>query len=504
MSEQLPNEELQSYSKPTLFLLMAASLCIAVPLAYFLNIRFDEAFTLETTLGGPIDAAKRAVGFGQQAPLYFILISIWRSIDPSIFFARLFSVMCFPLIIWTAAEVSRRYVRELNPLWAALIVLVHQQVVWNALDIRLYAVMTLLSGVLLLLFNQAYLSRVSNWRWRAAFTIAAVVSLYTQYYLGFMLAGFSVALLASGRWRELARYIVDMTIAGVLFLPMVAVLVSGQMATVSGHTEAALGFGALVNNTYQQAVSLLIAVNAVEAEFLKRWLARAAVAVVGVLFVWRLIRERDSRDITLASMTAVSVAFFALAMYLVGEQLTRQRHISFLILPMVMIGLSAFSVFRSRIPVIAWILLSVSLSGLYLWNAYRPLAKPGDFERTAMYVMANEQPNEPVLIFHADAILPFKYYYKGPNKLVALPQENGTDAWDPRNNVLKDESSILARIKTAAGDAQTLWLMHDGWCAQGSIEFNCGLLEKVIAEHFVVESTERFLDPTTVRKLRGR
>ena len=99
-----------------LWVLMLVSLALATPLAYLLNIRFDEAFTLNTTLDGPVYAVKQALGFGQQAPLYFLLISLWRTIDPSIFFARMFSVLCFPLIVWTAAEVSKRYIKNLNPL----------------------------------------------------------------------------------------------------------------------------------------------------------------------------------------------------------------------------------------------------------------------------------------------------------------------------------------------------------------------------------------------------
>jgi hypothetical protein len=489
---------------PKIWALMIASLVISVPLAYVLNIRFDEAFTLNTTLKGPVEAAKQAIGFGQQAPLYFVLISLWRSVDSSIFFARLFSVLCFPLIVWIAAEVSKRYLKDVSPFVAAAIVLVHQQVVWNSLDIRLYAVMTLLAGLQLVLFHDAYLADARSKTARIWYVVVAIVSLYTQYYLGFQLFALSIALLATARWRALRDYLLDMTLAGVAFLPMVYIVVSGQMGAVTDQVDAPISLPAVVNAVYQRAIPLMLSVNVIEHEFLKRWLARVAVAAVALLFGWRLLKDRRREDVALAAALVIPFGFYVAALAAVGDQLVHMRHVSPLIYPLVLVPLAAFSMLRVKAVVYGWFFLVVGLNVGFLYVNYRDLAKPGDFGRVGAFLMQNETANQPVLVFHADAVLPLRYYYHGQNALVPLPQENPTDVWNPRNNVLRSEEQIIGRIDSQPGNPSHFWLVDDGWCAHGTIKFNCDMLENVVEKMFVVEREESFLPPVTVRLLRRR
>lgn len=501
---QIENQSQSLIRSWPLWVLMFLSLALTVPLAYLLNIRFDEAFTLKTTIDGPFYAVKQAVGFGQQAPLYFLLISFWRMIDSSIFFARLFSVICFPLIVWIAAEASKRYLKNVNPLIAAAIVVVHQQVVWNALDIRLYAMMTLLSGLLLVFFYDGYLAEHPNKRSRIIYTVIAVVSLYTQYYIGFQLFAAAVVLLALRRWRPLGQYVLQMAIAGVIFIPMIVIVASGQMHAVTDQIDAQLPISGLVNGLYQRILPLMIPVGTIESETVKRWFARAAVAAIVLLFTAKITRERSDNDIALGLFAGVMSVLSLAAYSVVGDQLIQQRHLSGLILPLVMIPLAAVSFFRSKVLIVAWLALIIGLSISFLYTSYKPLAKPGDFERMAKYVSDSEIPNQPILIFHADAILPFRYYYKGANKLLPLPQENGLEVWNPRNNVLKDEAQILNVINSQTGEPREFWLVDDGWCVHGTLKFNCEILENVVEKYFVVERSEQFFPPATVRLLKRK
>jgi|CXWL01.1.fsa_nt_gi uncharacterized membrane protein len=482
---------------------MALGLAITLPLAYLLNIRFDEAYTLNTTANGIVDACQKAIGFGQQAPLYFALISIWRMIDPSIFFARFFSVLCFPLFIWVAFEVAKRYLKGTNPLFVAIVVTVHQQAIWNALDIRLYALMTLLSGLLLLLFYDGYLAEKPSGRSRVLYVIVAVLSLYTQYYLGFHLVAGAVVLLVLRRWPALSKYVLDMAIACVLFIPMLLVI-GGQLGNVTGQLDTPMSAPEVVKNVYQRIISLLIPVEWIPSEFVKRWSVRGVVVVVGVLFVAKLVKHRKGEDVAIGVMVVVLATSFLFAISVVGPQLTETRHMSSMILPLAMIPFASLALLRNSRANFAWLGLILTLSITSLVVTYSPLAKPGDFERVAQFLMANEQPDQPVLVFHADAVWPLRTYYKGQNQLVALPQENALEKWDPRNNVLKDEDQILSRINSIPDSPERFWLVHDGWCAQGSLSFNCQLLEDAVKNHFIIESTETFLNPTTVRLLRRK
>ncbi len=485
------------------WLLMLVSLFIATPLAYLLNIRFDEAYTLNTTANGVVEAFRQAIGFGQQAPLYFSAIALWRSVDESVFFARLFSVICLPLFVWVAYAVSKRYLKNVNPLFIAAIAVVHQQTVWNAVDIRLYALMTLFSGLLMLLFYDGYLSENPSRRARIFYVVVAVLSLYTQYYLGFQLVAGAAVLLVLVRWKMLLRYVVDMAIAGVIFIPMLLIL-SGQFNDFSGQIELPLSFTDMLREMWQRIVAIFLAVAWMPFEVERKWAMRFILPVVALLFLIKIARERKAEDIALGVFTLVLIGFFMFAMKFAGWSLTQNRHMSALILPLTLIPFAAFSVFKSKAVMTLWFVVVMLLCMWSLTMVYSPLAKPGDFERVALHLMQSERPNEPILIFHADAIWPLRQYYHGQNQLFALPRENSLEKWDPRNNVIKDEAQLVERINAAAGPAGQVWLVHDGWCGQGALKFKCDLLEEVINKYFIVEQTRRFYEPTTVRLLRHR
>ncbi len=496
-----PNQSL--IRSPILWGLMIFSLALTLPLSYLLNIRFDEAFTLNTTSQGVVYAFKQAIKFEQQAPLYFVVLSVWRNPDSSVFFARLFSVICLPIFVWITAETAKRYVRSVNPLLIAAVVAVHQQAIWSALDIRLYSLMLVLSGVLMLLFYDGYLAEKPKSRSRILYVAVAILSLYTQYYLGFQLVAAAAALLALGRWKALSRYFLDMLIVGLFFIPMLFVII-GQVSQVSGQIDAALSTGELVKLIYQSSVPHFMSAEWIGFELLKVWLVRSVVVGVAALFIIKLVRRRFAEDVALLAMLIVMLAFFVFTLSVVGTQALQHRHMSILILPLVFVPFSALTIFESKKAVFGWLALILFLNIGSFYSAYRPLAKPGDFIRVANFLRENETPNQPVLVFHSDAKLPLSYYYKGQNQLIALPQENGFDVWDPRNNVLRDEVQIIGLINAQPDNPDRFWLVHDSWCTHGSISFNCQLLEDFVEKYFDIESTQEFFGETSVRLLRRK
>ncbi len=76
---------------PFAVIALGANLLVTLPLAWLLNIWQDEAYTLQTTSNGVAYAFHQALSFEQNAPLYFVLISLWRSLGDGIFYLRLFS-----------------------------------------------------------------------------------------------------------------------------------------------------------------------------------------------------------------------------------------------------------------------------------------------------------------------------------------------------------------------------------------------------------------------------
>lgn len=503
MTIESNEEKRKLISSPILWALMALSFFLSLVLAYFLDIRFDEAFTLNTTSHGISYAFYQALKFEQQAPLYFVLLSIWRKVDSSIFFARLFSVLLVPFVVWASAEAAKRYVKNVNPLLIAAAISLHQMLIWSALEIRLYSMMMLLSALLLLLFHDGYLSENPQRRSRILYIVVSVISLYTQYYLGFQLVAGAAALLMLRRWRTLFNYLIDMAIVCLFFAPMIFVI-KKQVSVVGGQTILSFSIKEMAKEIYQRIVRLSIATEWIEFEFIRRWFSRIAVlAIVGLLAV-KIHRARLREDLVLCAMTLVLLAFFCLTFFLVGVPALQHKHMSNLVLLLTLLPFSALSFLKDKRIIWGWLGLMLFLNIGSLHAAYKPMAKPGDFRRVAQYLMANEKPNQPVLIFHADAFFPISYYYHGQNNLVPIPQKNDFDSWNPRENVLKDEKQITDLIDGQPNDPERFWLVHDGRCVHGGLPLNCKILEDAIEKYFVVESTREFFEPTTVRLLRRK
>src|SRR5207253_11329273 len=138
-------------------------------------------FTLHTTSGGIVYAFNQAVYFELQAPLYFVLLNIWRGINGSIFFSRLFSVICIALTIRVSATLSQRLFKTIHPGWFAALVALHSFAIWATTEIRLYAFGILLSSLLLLLFHDGFLRDKPRRTVQAAYLLLSLVALYTQY-----------------------------------------------------------------------------------------------------------------------------------------------------------------------------------------------------------------------------------------------------------------------------------------------------------------------------------
>ncbi|MBK9213992.1 MAG: glycosyltransferase family 39 protein [Chloracidobacterium sp.] len=190
------------------FLLILLHLLIALPLAFSLNIWAEEASTLFSTQHGLLSAIRHAAIDERQPPLYFWVMSLWRSIDGSIFFARLFSIICSIVAIRVFAGTARRvFTREATLLATAFFAL-HPVLVWASTEIRSYSLVVLLSVISVRLFLDIFLEsngrRNARWLW-LAFT--AVVAAYTSYHLLYLFAGFLAAFFIAGKWEQAKRYL---------------------------------------------------------------------------------------------------------------------------------------------------------------------------------------------------------------------------------------------------------------------------------------------------------
>ncbi|HEV2038398.1 MAG TPA: hypothetical protein VGQ96_07315, partial [Candidatus Eremiobacteraceae bacterium] len=303
--------------------LIAGAIClnlaIALPLAKILNTWIDESYTLRTTAAGVSYAIHQAIHFELQPPLYFALLALWRELDHSIFFARLFSVICAALLVYCAAQLSARYAPSLHPAWAAYVVALNPATMWAAEEIRTYALAGLLSGLLLWTFYDGYLSKESTRRARIMHALIAVISFYTQYFLSFVLLGSMLALLLLQRWAALRQYAVAMLFVGICSVPIIYALHQQIAAGTSTYFSVA-SLRSLVFDIYTIAFFFVMPVSKLLVPLAgvhgARYVGVAGLVAATALIVF--IRKSDARRFALVAWTipitvciALALAFYA-------------------------------------------------------------------------------------------------------------------------------------------------------------------------------------------------
>jgi hypothetical protein len=484
--------------------LILLNLAITIPLAYKLNIWGDEAYTLHTT-GGPLSYAfEQAIHFELQAPLYYLLLSLWRKLSGAIFWARLFSVACIIATIKLGASLSRRFFKEIHAGWLTALLAFHPFLIWAAVDIRAYALVILLSAFLLLLFFDGFLSDESGaGRARLLYTIVSVLALYTHYYLGFLLLAAAAALLVLRRWRALRAYLLAMAAVFLCFAPMIPIVLE-QMRVNTREVAKPASLTESVKVISWRAQEYVLPAEAEPLQFARRWILRLGLAGALALLLTRRRKSITAGHVAVWTIFAVLCFLYTVALFLTEEGLMQARHTAGLFLVTLLFIFSVITALGSRRILTAWALLCALFYGLFLYTFYRPLAKPGDWLRVASFISASEKEHQPILVFRADGALPLRFYYTGANMVVALPAEQRFVRFDQRDEVLHDEEEIRRALRErAGGDGEELWLVTDETCRYFEIDFHCEVLEDFVGRNYETVSEQKFYG-SRVRLLRRR
>lgn len=464
---------------------VAVNLLITIPLARILNVWVDEGYTLYTTGSTLKHAIGRAIYFEYQPPFYFATLNLWRSLDHSIFFARLFSVLCVAFTIYAAGQLSIRYLKGLNPAWSLVAIAINPAAIWAAEEIRVYALAGLLGALLLWTFYDGYLTESPPRNSRLLHVIVAIVALYTQYFLGFLLAGNMVALLVTRRFAALRSYVLGMLIVAIFCLPILYVL-RGQVAAGTSTFVSSLGPAQLANAILSTLLSYVVPLAWVNA-----WYVLPIGLVASAVIVILAARSLQADGRALGAIAAVGVICLFIAMAVTKEPWA-PRYAYVLFIPLMFAWLSQLASLGRRTQVIAaiWLIAFIICSAVSLHFTYAALAKTGDWQRVATYIMKSEQPNEPILVFGFAYTFPLKAYYAGNNPIVVLP-----------TYALRDEQQIEAKLDSAPGRHALVWLVKTDLCSRENVDLHCAMLEDFIARHFTVVTSHAFYH-SSVRLLR--
>ncbi len=474
-------------------------LVLVVPLAFLLNIWADEASTLYSTQNGALDALRHAADNERQAPLYFWIISVWRLLSGSIFFARLFSVICSAIAIKLFARLASLILEPRPALLATAFFIFHPFLIWASLEIRVYSLVILLSVLIIRLFIDRFWSDEAkpSALQLVVFGVVCVSAIYTNYYLGFLLAGCFAALVVTRKWKAAFRYASVMAVVGVAFLPWLYVINSQLAANTSGYQPDRDLFDGL-QKLWRHALTFILPAGVFPYGdgspilVARVWIVRAGLAVLAVVAV--IHRKRISAmTIGLVAMTAAVFAGLLAAYFILGPVYVEVRHASVLFVPLLFAVASLISDLFEKpahallvLPLAAIVLVSFAYS---IGTLYPEMTKRGDWERVGAFIGQNEKPGQPIVVFTTFDALALPYYYHGPNKV--LPDEKFFDFEQEAEfgsvDSLRGQTDFT--ISKIPADAEEFWLVVNEKCITTDA---CVPLQNFVTAHYTIEQEQDF------------
>jgi hypothetical protein len=454
-------------------------------LAGSLNVWVDEAFTLHTTGAGPLFAWAQAVAFEAQPPLYFVLEALWRTCDEtSVGFASLpsilFAAAAVALIVGAAARITPRT----PPLAVALLTALNPIVLWAAVEMRVYALVLLIGAVLSWTFYEGFLVEQPSRRARVWYAVFAVAGLYTQYYVGFLLAAQCITLLAFRR-NMLRAFAGPMACAAIAFAPfariaLVHVNSSGAMIEPVSLAQAA----------HQIANAIFVYV--LPHDITWSGAAKLTGFTVAALLIAALAgfgrpAVGPGPPRTFAAGWLIALAVFGLAFAVCGAPPDIVRHL-IVIVPATLLVAYLFVASMTRRSALAAALAALAFAGFavgQLWSAYHPpLAKRGEWHRVALTLQEND-PSIPVAVFPAEIALALNVY--SPRATIAIPRPmpftlDYVAATTPHSEM--DIAQVLDPVRLRA---PRLWLVTQNACREPkpiAFDYHCGFLEAYLNQHY--------------------
>jgi uncharacterized membrane protein len=507
--------------KKFLFILIFLHLAVALPLAYLLNVWMDEASTLYTTQNGFLRTFQNVFADEKQAPLYFLLLSLWRSLDGSIFFARLFSIVFSCLAIKFFGDLARKIFDENQARFFSVLFALHPFLIWSSLEIRGYSLVILLSVLLLKFFYDGYLNRrdaemrrelkqdgqdlqdkfffvrLTGEKPRLIFVFLAIAGLYTNYYVGFLLVGCFVALLVLRKFKEARDYFVQMLIVGAGITPLLwiikqqfAVRTSGFQPDKSILEAARLLWNHVLTLTFPTELSAPAESSIVSVA--RIWLVRLGAFLGAFLLVKNSFRQLNQNVFVSGAILAVIAAFLFGIYLLLGKDYIALRHTTVLFVPLFLLVGSFLS---AILPRRSWIFFAAVFAFLYpysIYQSYPQAAKRGDWIRVARFIEANEKPNQPVIVFQNYDALSLPFHYRGANKI--LPDEKFF-AWSPEANLSSAaafQKQIEFVVSEIPADASEIWLATGEVCQSAETRIACQPLENFVEANYTIEKQQDF------------
>jgi len=459
----------------------------------------DESYSLHTSSHNLAEVIKLSNNFEGQPPFYFALLSIWRLLNSSIFFARLLSVVFIACAAYFFKLLISLVTSKTDMRWFVILFLLNPFIVWSALEIRLYALVILLSTVSIYYFLRYFLENKNKYLY--ILLIVSLIGLYTQYFIAFLIASFAFSILFFKGRKEFFKFCLYFVPVVLLFLPNL-IFFSSQLAMAENHLSS---FSPLkgISHILKTPQDFILGLNIVPVNRYFRWLIKVAfLSFFLVSFFKFLKKNKYSHSLPLRIiyliLTSGSIIFILFFIAVPAFSLIYQDKYCIIILPFFLFLFFVFNWLPKKN--IFFTILSLYYIFLIIVN-YRYPVKSYDFKKVSNYVKAIETEKEPILFYGKTILPPFEYYYYGSNKLYGLPAIiYDKDYYEERIN---DTAQLINSIEKIQSPTNSYILVT------GSIVgfkydsvMTKAIIQKSLIDHFYITLDSSFKSPNSENTLR--
>ena len=411
--------------------------CIILFLAEYINIWEDEAYSLNTTSGGLRYAFHQSIFFESQPPVYFLLLTLWRFISDSILWARLFN---FVLIIISQILLYQFINKESNrkiATAASVLFLLNPTIIFTLLEIRLFALVILISIILIKIFYESYYKGKITVQSKVLYILFAIIGIFTQYFIGFLLFANAIVLLFEKKNRSFWIYILDMLIPLgliILYIPNLLMSLKVQTAIVVPHNETFWNsIIAVFNVLFERIFRYIMPLNF---SIAKIWILR--VLLIGFLFL-AIDQEKLKKNKSKLSMyiiiTSILFLFFVLLHFQFGSPYSAYKYTTIVFIPLFILFLTLLNFIKPKYFNVVLLTFAVFYI-TFNFRQYHKLYKYHDYKKIGKYLEKNENIGEPVFVYRNISAEILNRYYKGLNVIHSLPgpiaynREFGPEQWN--------------------------------------------------------------------------
>jgi hypothetical protein len=456
-----------------------------------INIGEDETYTLNTTSYNLPTVISQSYHFEDQPPMYFILLSLWRHINSGIFFLRFFSFISIAIAAFVFYRIAVLISGTDYSKWMLILFLLNPFSVWAALEMRLYALLLLLSTLSVYFFFRFFLENRKKYLY--LFLVTSAIGMYTQYFFTFLiialLFSFSIFKGLKAFWK-LCLYMIPF---GVIFLPN---LIQMSNSLEKAHNfELAYSLTSRLLDVLKSIPKLILGLNIIlVGNGVKIIIILFSLAFVIFSYITLYKRNKISIDNYFERINFILISIFILILlftlsFASSGFLYADRYMT-ICFPLFILLYTMIKVHSYIFTRFIYSLITIYFITLHIFFYSHPV-KELDYKSFADVITRIERPNEPILFYRNGISLPFKYSYQGTNSLVPLPNKVTFD-----NNYLtniKDTLELKYSIDRISNKSTSYLLITDDLTNYlGHINMNRLMVDNYFNLHYIITKDTLF------------